>query len=61
MLKSNNPNLKSWVEVQVDSDFPIQNLPFGVFSNGAIIFFYSYLFYLHSPTLYSERDQDEFS
>ena len=34
MLKSNNPNLKSWVDVQVDSDFPIQNLPFGIFSNG---------------------------
>ena len=34
MLKSNNPNLKSWVEVQEGSDFSIQNLPFGIFSNG---------------------------
>lgn len=25
-------NLKSWIEVSSDSDFPIQNLPFGIFS-----------------------------
>lgn len=25
-------NLKSWIEVKKDSDFPIQNLPFGIFS-----------------------------
>jgi fumarylacetoacetase len=31
MLKSNDPKLKSWVEVPKDSDFPIQNLPFGIF------------------------------
>src|SRR5450432_3353425 len=31
MLKANDPNLKSWVEVPKDSDFPIQNLPFGIF------------------------------
>lgn len=31
MFKSNNPKLKSWVEVPKDSDFPIQNLPFGIF------------------------------
>jgi fumarylacetoacetase len=31
MIKANNPALKSWVEVSADSDFPIQNLPFGVF------------------------------
>lgn len=31
MLKSNNPKLKSWVEVPKGSDFPIQNLPFGIF------------------------------
>jgi fumarylacetoacetase len=31
MSKANNPNLKSWVEVKPGSDFPIQNLPFGVF------------------------------
>jgi fumarylacetoacetase len=28
---ANNPELKSWVEVPVNSDFPIQNLPFGIF------------------------------
>ncbi len=31
MSKANNPELKSWVEVKADSDFPIQNLPFGIF------------------------------
>lgn len=31
MIKANNPKLKSWVEVPKDSDFPIQNLPFGIF------------------------------
>lgn len=31
MIKANDPSLKSWVEVPEDSDFPIQNLPFGVF------------------------------
>jgi len=25
--------LTSWVEVPVDSDFPIQNLPYGVFTD----------------------------
>lgn len=27
-----DPGLRSWIEVADDSDFPIQNLPFGVFS-----------------------------
>lgn len=31
MSNANNPNLKSWVEVKPGSDFPIQNLPFGIF------------------------------
>ena len=31
MIKANNPKLKSWVEVPTHSDFPIQNLPFGIF------------------------------
>lgn len=30
-IKANNPNLVSWVEVPENSDFSIQNLPFGVF------------------------------
>lgn len=29
-IAANNPALKSWVEVRENSDFPIQNLPFGV-------------------------------
>lgn len=31
MIAANNPQLKSWVEVPQNSDFPIQNLPFGIF------------------------------
>lgn len=31
MLKANDPSRKSWLEVSKDSDFPIQNIPFGVF------------------------------
>ena len=31
MITANNPKLKSWVEIPTDSDFPIQNLPFGIF------------------------------
>lgn len=29
-----SPVTDSWVKVKPDSDFPIQNLPFGIFSNG---------------------------
>ena len=28
---ANDPNRKSWIEVPKNSDFPIQNIPFGVF------------------------------
>lgn len=31
MVSVNNPALKTWVEVPANSDFPIQNLPFGIF------------------------------
>ena len=31
MIKANNPALKSWVEIPRNSDFTIQNLPFGIF------------------------------
>ena len=31
LILANNPELKSWIEVSKDSDFPIQNIPFGVF------------------------------
>ncbi len=30
-IEANNPNRKSWLEVDKNSDFPIQNIPFGVF------------------------------
>jgi fumarylacetoacetase len=30
-IKANDPTLKSWVDVPAGSDFPIQNLPFGIF------------------------------
>ena len=36
MIKANNPHLRSWVEVPENSDFPIQNLPFGVFRTPAL-------------------------
>lgn len=32
IIEANNPSLKSWVEVPANSDFPIQNLPFGIIS-----------------------------
>lgn len=32
MIKANDPNLTSWIPVSDDSDFPIQNIPFGIFS-----------------------------
>lgn len=31
MKNTTDPNLKSWVDVPSGSDFPIQNLPFGIF------------------------------
>ena len=31
MLAANNPERQSWLEYDKDTDFPIQNLPFGVF------------------------------
>src|SRR3954465_9835270 len=32
IMHPNDPSLRSFVEVAADSHFPIQNLPFGVFS-----------------------------
>ena len=32
MIKANDPQLKSWIETPKNSDFPIQNLPFGIYS-----------------------------
>jgi len=31
MIKANDPSLHSWIEIAPDTDFPIQNLPFGIF------------------------------
>jgi fumarylacetoacetase len=31
MLPTNDPSLRSWINVSPASDFPIQNLPFGIF------------------------------
>jgi len=31
LITANNPNRKSWISVKPNSDFPIQNIPFGVF------------------------------
>ncbi|QVY66291.1 fumarylacetoacetase [Polaribacter sp. Q13] len=31
IISANNPNRKSWLKVDKNSDFPIQNIPFGVF------------------------------
>ena len=36
MIAANNPNLKSWVSVPENSDFPIQNLPFGIISSAIL-------------------------
>ena len=31
MLSANNIDRKSWIEYESNNDFPIQNIPFGVF------------------------------
>src|SRR3954468_11314155 len=31
MIEANDPSLKSWVQIPENCDFPIQNLPFGIF------------------------------
>lgn len=33
MLKANNPDLRSWIAVPENNDFPIQNIPFGTFAS----------------------------
>jgi len=30
MIRANDPSLRSWIPVNPDSDFPIQNIPFGI-------------------------------
>ena len=39
-MHPNAPFLKSFVEVAADSHFPIQNLPFGVFSTVVSVSFH---------------------
>jgi fumarylacetoacetase len=36
MKDLSNPQLVSWIEVSKDSDFPIQNIPFGIFKTAAL-------------------------
>ena len=36
MIEANNPALTSWVEVPENSDFPLQNLPFGIFKTESL-------------------------
>ncbi|WP_187262719.1 fumarylacetoacetase [Pontibacter beigongshangensis] len=31
MIRANDPTLHSWIQISPESDFPIQNLPFGIF------------------------------
>ena len=33
MIKANDPKLHSWISISPESDFPIQNLPFGIFKD----------------------------
>ena len=35
-IKANAPNISSWIEIPENSDFPIQNLPFGIFSTASL-------------------------
>ncbi len=34
-IPANDPNKRSWIDVDKNSDFPIQNIPFGVYSSSA--------------------------
>lgn len=34
MIAANNPALQSWIDVPPNSDFPIQNIPFGIIKTG---------------------------
>lgn len=38
MIKANNPEIKSWIEIPENSDFPIQNIPFGIAKSGKQVF-----------------------
>jgi len=36
MIEANNPSLTSWVKVPENTDFPIQNLPFGIIKSNSL-------------------------
>jgi fumarylacetoacetase len=36
MIRANDPQLTSWISVPSGSDFPIQNLPFGIFKTDSL-------------------------
>ena len=36
MIRANDPQLNSWVAVPAHSDFPIQNIPFGIFQTDSL-------------------------
>lgn len=36
MIAANDPNIRSWIEIPENSDFPIQNLPFGIFQTSQL-------------------------
>ncbi|MCO6358344.1 fumarylacetoacetase [Roseivirga pacifica] len=36
MIKANDPKLKSWVDIPANSDFSIQNIPFGIFKTDSL-------------------------
>ena len=38
MIKANDKNIKTWLEVSEKSDFPIQNIPFGIAKNNDEVF-----------------------
>ena len=64
MIPANDPKLKSWVAVPQGSDFPIQNLPFGIFKTRyltpvagvAIGDFILDLVYLHEHGFFEDLD-----
>jgi fumarylacetoacetase len=33
MIRANDPSIQSWLDVPENSDFPIQNIPFGIFKS----------------------------
>ena len=38
MIRANDKNIKTWIEVPENSDFPIQNIPFGIARTNDVVF-----------------------